>query len=64
MIANPDVSELGVATNFSAVWKSDAYREFRQAHLDGNIPRECGGCYLKGNSATDQPEVQVLKVEV
>lgn len=64
MIANPDVSELGAATDFSSIWNSDAYREFRQTHLDGNIPKECGGCYLKGSSATEQPEVQVLKVEV
>jgi pyrroloquinoline quinone biosynthesis protein E len=64
MIANPDVSELGDATDFAAVWKSDAYREFRQAHLDGNIPKECGGCYLKGSSAKSQTEPQILQVEV
>jgi len=64
MIANPDVSELGAATDFAGVWKSDAYREFRQAHLDGNIPSECGGCYLGGSSAPAQAEPQILKVEV
>lgn len=45
MIANPDVATLGEAEDFTACWTSEAYQEFRQAHLDGRIPNVCQGCY-------------------
>lgn len=45
MLANPDVSDLGNARDFTAQWQGDAYEEFRQAHLDGRIPKVCQGCY-------------------
>lgn len=45
MIANPEVSDLGDARNFTRDWKGEAYKEFRQAHLEGNIPKVCQGCY-------------------
>ena len=45
MIANPEVSDLGDAHNFTRDWKGEAYKEFRQAHLEGNIPRVCQVCY-------------------
>lgn len=48
-IGNPDVAEIRRDTKseagFSAVWFGDAFRTFRQAHLDGNIPDFCRGCY-------------------
>ncbi|MFC2070305.1 radical SAM/SPASM domain-containing protein [Chloroflexota bacterium] len=45
MIGNPEVSDLGDAHKFTRDWKGNAYKEFRQAHLEGNIPRVCQGCY-------------------
>jgi MoaA/NifB/PqqE/SkfB family radical SAM enzyme len=45
MIANPQVSDLGDARDFKRVWHSDGYRVFRQAHIEGKIPRVCRGCY-------------------
>lgn len=45
MIANPDVLELGDAHNFTSHWNGNQYEEFRKAHLDGNIPKVCRGCY-------------------
>jgi molybdenum cofactor biosynthesis enzyme MoaA len=45
MIANPQVSDLGGAQNFSETWTGKAYNDFRQAHLDGNIPDVCKSCY-------------------
>jgi MoaA/NifB/PqqE/SkfB family radical SAM enzyme len=45
MIANPEVLDLGGATDFTATWHSPAYEEFRQAHLDGRIPKACISCY-------------------
>lgn len=45
MLANPDVSELGSAREFSAQWRAETYVKFRQAHLDGCVPKVCRGCY-------------------
>ena len=45
MIANPDVLELGDANDFSGVWNSDSYEEFRREHLEGRIPKICQLCY-------------------
>lgn len=45
MIANPEVSDLGDAHNFTRGWNSESYEEFRQSHLEGNVPRVCQGCY-------------------
>ncbi len=45
MIANPQVSDLGGAQNFSATWHSKTYEAFRQSHLDGRIPDVCKTCY-------------------
>jgi pyrroloquinoline quinone biosynthesis protein E len=46
MIANPDSFELGEAGNgFASVWHSGGYRAFREAHLSGNLPAVCKGCY-------------------
>jgi MoaA/NifB/PqqE/SkfB family radical SAM enzyme len=46
MIANPDVLEIGNSKNsFTEVWTGAAFAEFRRAHLEGNIPQACAGCY-------------------
>lgn len=45
MIANPNVSELGGAEDFTKTWNSKKFEEFRKAHLEGNIPAVCKGCY-------------------
>ena len=45
MIGNPDVSNLGNAHYFANAWNGEAYKRFRNAHLEGNIPRICLGCY-------------------
>lgn len=55
MIANPDVIEFGSGNDFADVWKSDAYQKFRQAHLDGDIPAVCAGCYLGSNPSSQTP---------
>lgn len=52
MIANPEVQDLGDAHNFTRDWKGEAYSEFRLAHLEGNIPRVCQGCYEAGFGKT------------
>jgi len=48
-IGNPDVLQIGgqldEKNTFTGVWTSDDYRSFRQAHLDGNLPKACVGCY-------------------
>lgn len=45
LIGNPDVHEIGKASDFKKLWFGDAYREFRTAHLEGRVPRICEGCY-------------------
>ena len=46
IIGNPDVSEIGSArANFSDVWYGTKMREFRAAHLRGDIPSVCNSCY-------------------
>lgn len=48
-IGNPDVAEIGTAAakpaSFASVWFGPEFQAFRQAHLDGNIPSYCRGCY-------------------
>lgn len=46
-LGNPDTFELGRGLSFTEAWQSDEYAVFRQAHLDGNIPPVCQGCYYK-----------------
>jgi len=52
-IGNPDAFEIGRGTgkSFSALWQSQEYRKFRQAHLDGDIPNICRNCYYAGEGA-------------
>jgi len=45
MISNPDVVTLGNAKNLESEWNNEKYQEFRKAHLEGNIPKICRGCY-------------------
>jgi pyrroloquinoline quinone biosynthesis protein E len=45
MIGDPDAFELGKGQSFLQAWSGDEYRAFRQAHLDGQIPQVCTGCY-------------------
>jgi len=48
-IGNPDVCQideaLGPERGFSGIWRGAAFTVFRQAHLDGNLPVICKGCY-------------------
>lgn len=46
MIANPEVADLGDAWKFADAWNGKDYREFRNAHLEGRIPKACKGCYV------------------
>jgi MoaA/NifB/PqqE/SkfB family radical SAM enzyme len=48
MIANPEVLDLGSAENVSSTWHDKRYEDFRQAHLDGRIPKACVSCYDRG----------------
>ena len=45
MIGDPDKFELGTGQKFIEVWRGEEYREFRQAHLDGALPKVCEECY-------------------
>lgn len=45
MIGDPDKFELAKGMTFLKAWKSDEYRDFRAAHLSGQIPSVCRGCY-------------------
>lgn len=45
MIGDPDALELARGESFLKAWTGEEYRAFRQAHLDGQIPQACKGCY-------------------
>ncbi len=45
MLGNPEIKDLGDAKNFMNGWNGKLYREFRKAHLEGNIPEVCKVCY-------------------
>lgn len=47
IISNPDAYELGKGRRFMEVWTGEEYAAFRQAHLDGNVPKLCQGCYYE-----------------
>jgi MoaA/NifB/PqqE/SkfB family radical SAM enzyme len=51
-IGNPDVAEIGTDSakpaSFASVWFGPEFQAFRQAHLDGNLPGYCRGCYRSG----------------
>ena len=49
MIGTPDVLDLGDANSFTDLWHGQTFQDFRQAHLDGDIPRACQGCYEAKN---------------
>lgn len=52
MLANPEVSDLGEAKQFSEHWNGRLYREFRQDHLEGNIPSVCRECYSDSGASS------------
>jgi len=56
IIGNPDAYELGRGKRFLEVWNSDEYAAFRQAHLDGNIPKVCQFCYYRDAHAPQAPQ--------
>ena len=45
MIGSPDAYEIGKGQTFVENWHGLEYRDFRQSHLDGDIPPICRGCY-------------------
>ena len=58
IIGNPDVVDLGSATDFIETWNDDPYTAFREAHLRGHPPKECLSCY------GDNPIAQQTFVEL
>lgn len=50
MIGNPEVADLGDGEDFARHWLGDAFTGFRQAHIEGRIPRVCRGCYDLGET--------------
>ena len=45
ILGDPNVKNFGDASNLKEIWKSKAYQDFRQMHIDGNIPDYCKTCY-------------------
>jgi MoaA/NifB/PqqE/SkfB family radical SAM enzyme len=45
MIANPEVSDLGDATDIIKTWNGPEMKDFRETHLSGNIHDFCKTCY-------------------
>jgi pyrroloquinoline quinone biosynthesis protein E len=45
IIGNPDITDLGDASEILNSWNSEKYVSFRKLHLTGAIPNECTSCY-------------------
>lgn len=45
MIGNPDAYEIKGGKTVSEIWLSSNYQQFRQMHINGNLPDVCKGCY-------------------
>jgi len=54
LIANPEVTDLGDARDFSKVWNGDDMITFRKMHLQGQIPKICQSCYKNRPSQSQQ----------
>lgn len=44
IIANPEVFDLGNARDFMTQWNNMRYQKFRQAFIEGKIPKVCRVC--------------------
>ena len=55
MIGDPDSFEIGRDTHSSLLelWRREEYRAFHQAHLTGDLPSVCRGCY---HDTTHRPD--------
>jgi MoaA/NifB/PqqE/SkfB family radical SAM enzyme len=55
-IGNPDVYQidraLGPQHGFTEVWMGQTFAEFREAHLNGRLPKICAGCYWHPSSSS------------
>lgn len=45
LIADPSIYNFGKYENFEELWNSQELRDFRSAHISGNIPNICRDCY-------------------
>jgi len=45
MIANPEISDIGDATDFVKTWNGPKMKAFRKTHLSGNVHSFCKTCY-------------------
>lgn len=54
-IGNPEVAqidgEMCAGHGFTQIWRGEAYRAFRLAHLEGRPPSYCLGCYAGAGAA-------------
>ncbi|RJF76866.1 radical SAM protein [Azospirillum cavernae] len=48
-VGTPEASDLGDARELTAAWTGETYRQFRRAHLNGDLPEICHGCYRNGS---------------
>jgi pyrroloquinoline quinone biosynthesis protein E len=44
-IADPQTADFGLAKDFKNIWFGEKYQWFRDAHLQGKIPKYCQSCY-------------------
>lgn len=54
-IGDPSVSRIDglEGQSFTEVWQGAAFQEFRRAHLERRIPRECQACYRSSNGTAE-----------
>ena len=60
-VGNPDVYQIGKglseAGSFTSIWHGPEFNAFRQAHLEGRIPKVCQNCYALGAERENAAQV-------
>jgi len=47
VLGNPEIADLGDATELTNVWQSKTYQNFREEHIQGKLPDYCKNCYVQ-----------------
>ena len=63
MLGDPGIVDLGDARNFEEYWNGPTYRAFRQAHLNGKVPKCCRNCYNWDTDAVQTEADHITRVQ-
>lgn len=64
IIGNPEITDLGGASDVLNSWNSEKYISFRKLHLTGAIPNECTSCYRNESAQVYVPGSKQIFVNI